>query len=343
MKELYGITKDGKEVYSYSMENSNGMKAVVINYGAILDKLYVPDKNGNVVDVVLCSSNIAEYEADSNFFGATVGPSANRIANAEVPIDGVIYNMLKNDGENNLHSDVLAGIHKRIWDATEGENSVTFSIDVKDGEFGLPGNRTMKVTYTLTDDNGIKIDYYATSDKNTVYNMTNHSHFNLAGHNSGSVLDHVLTLNASKFTPVVAGAIPTGEFEDVTDSILGFTKAKRVGQDIMADNEQLKLVNGYDFNYIVDDFDGSLREIATLEDPVSGRIMKVISDQPGVQLYTDNWVENAPGKDGYVYQPRHGLCLETQAYPDSIHHDNFPDVVYGPGKDYVTTTIYRFE
>ena len=343
MKELYGVTKDGQEVYSFTMTNSKGMKAVVINYGAILDKLYVPDKNGDVVDVVLSSSNISEYEADSNFFGATVGPSANRIANGEVTIDGVSYQMLKNDGENNLHSDVLEGIHKRIWDACEGENSVTFSIDVKDGEFGLPGNRTMKVTYTLTEDNGLKIDYAATSDKNTVYNMTNHSHFNLNGHNSGSVLDHILTLKAKSYTAIVAGAIPTGDIVDVTGTVLGFTEAKKVGQDIAADNEQLKLVNGYDFNYVVDDFDGNLKEIAVLEDPASGRVMKVITDQPGVQLYTDNWVTDAPGKDGYVYQPRHGLCLETQAYPDSIHHDNFPDVVYGPEREYLTTTIYKFE
>lgn len=343
MKQHYGVTKKGQEVSSYTLTNANGMQVVVIDYGAILDKVLVPDKNGGLVDVTLSSSTLAEYEADSNFLGATVGPSANRIARGEAPIDGVVYQMLKNDGENNLHSDIVDGVHKRVWDAEENGNSVTFTISVPDGEFGLPGNRTMKVTYTLTEDNGVKIDYVGTSDKNTVYNMTNHTHFNLAGHDAGSIYDHVLQINASNFTPVVKGAIPTGEIQSVVDSILGFKNPKPVGQDIDVDNEQLKLVGGYDFNYVVDDYDGTLKEVASLTDPKSGRVMKVLSDLPGIQLYTDNFVENAPGKGGHVYNPRQGLCLETQAYPDSIHHDNFPDVVYGPDREYRTTTIYRFE
>lgn len=341
--EFYGVTSKGEEVHSYTIANSKGMKAVLIDFGAILDKLYVPDKNGNFADVVLSSGNISEYEADSNFFGVTVGPNANRVAKGEVPIDGVVYQMLKNDGENNLHSDVLAGVNKRVWKAEATDNSVTFSIKIPDGEFGLPGNREMKVTYTVTEDNGLQLDYVAISDKNTMFNMTNHSHFNLNGHDSGSVLDHILTINASKYTAIVEGAIPTGEFVDVTDSVIGFTSPKAIGQDIEVDNEQMKLVNGYDFNYVVDNYDGNVKEIAKLEDPVSGRVMKVLTDLPGVQLYTGNWVVDAPGKGGCTYQPRNGVCLETQAYPDSIHHDDFPDVIYGPGKDYKTTTIYRFE
>lgn len=343
MKEVYGVTKSGETIYSYTLTNSKGLKAVVINYGAILDKLYVPDKDGNVVDVTLSSSNIAEYEADGNFLGATVGPNANRIAKGEVPIDGVVYQMLKNDGDNNLHSDVVDGIHKRVWDAAEGDNSVTFTISIPDGEYGLPGNRTMEVTYSVTEDNGLKIEYHGTSDKRTVYNMTNHTHFNLAGHNSGSVLDQVLWLNCSNFTPVVKGAIPTGEIESVVGTVLDFTTPKAVGTDIEADNEQMELVSGYDFNYVIDGFDGTIKEVASLTDPVSGRVMKVLTDLPGIQLYTDNFVVNAPGKDGATYNPRNGLCLETQAYPDSIHRDNFPDVIYGPEREYRTTTIYKFE
>ena len=344
MKELYGKTKDGQEVYSYSLENSKGFKAVVINYGAILDKLFVPDANGNIVDVTLSSGCIEEYEADGNFFGATVGPSANRIADGEVPIDGVVYQMLKNDGPNNLHSDVVNGIHKRVWSASEGENSVTFEIKLEDGEFGLPGNRTIDVTYSVTEDNELKIEYYGTSDKKTVYNMTNHSHFNLAGHDFGSVLDHTLKINASNFTTISSSeAIPTGAIDSVIGTELDFTSAKAVGKDIYTENQQIKYVNGYDFNYVVDDYDGSIKEIAELKDPVSGRVMKVLSDLPGVQLYTDNWIVNAPGKGGHIYNQRNGLCLETQAYPDSIHKDNFPDVVYGPDREYKTTTIYKFE
>lgn len=343
MKEVYGVTKKGETIYSYTLTNSKGLKVVVINYGAILDKVYVPDKDGNVVDVTLSSSCLAEYEADGNFLGATVGPNANRIAKAEVPIDGVVYQMLKNDGDNNLHSDVVDGIHKRVWDAVEGDNSVTFTLSIPDGEYGLPGNRKMEVTYSVTEDNGLKIEYYGTSDKRTIYNMTNHTHFNLAGHNSGSVLDQVLWLNCSNFTPVVQGAIPTGEIESVVGTVLDFTTPKAVGTDINADNEQMKLVSGYDFNYVIDNFDGTIKEVASLTDPVSGRVMKVLTDLPGIQLYTDNFVENAPGKDGYTYNPRNGLCLETQAYPDSIHRDNFPDVIYGPEREYRTTTIYKFE
>ena len=343
MKEVYGVTKSGETIYSYTLTNSKGLKAVVINYGAILDKLYVPDKDGNVVDVTLSSSNIAEYEADGNFLGATVGPNANRIAKGEVPIDGVVYQMLKNDGDNNLHSDVVDGIHKRVWDAAEGDNSVTFSISLPDGEYGLPGNRKMEVTYSVTEDNGLKIEYYGVSDKRTVYNMTNHTHFNLAGHNSGSVLNQVLWLDCDNFTPVVKGAIPTGEIESVVGTVLDFTTPKAVGTDIEADNEQLGLVSGYDFNYVINNYDGTIKEVASLTDPVSGRVMKVLTDLPGIQLYTDNFVENAPGKDGATYNPRNGLCLETQAYPDSIHRDNFPDVIYGPEREYRTTTIYKFE
>lgn len=343
MKELYGVTKNGENVYSFTLEGKNGFKAVLLNYGAIIDSIFAPDKDGNVVDVTLSAGNMAEYEADGNFLGVAIGPNANRIADGDVPIDGVNYQMLKNDGANNLHTDVENGIHKRVWDYEEGDNCVKFTIAVKDGEFGLPGNRVMDITYSVTEDNGLKIDYHATSDKKTIFNMTNHSHFNLAGHNSGSVLDHELVLHASNFTKIVAGAIPTGEIVSVLGTQLDFTEAKTVGRDIYKYEEQMKLVNGYDFNYVIDGHDGSVKEAAVLKDPKSGRIMRVFTDLPGIQLYTDNWVVEAPGKEGMVYNQRNGLCLETQDYPDSIHHDNFPDVVYGPDREYNTTTIYQFE
>ena len=343
MKEHYGVTKDGHEISAYTLTGSRGMKAVVIDYGAILDKVFVPDAAGNIVDVTLSSPDAASYAADTNFFGSTVGPSANRIAGASYEIDGVTYKLAKNDGENNLHTDIPDGLNRRMWKATEGDNSVTFSISLPDGEYGMAGNRDISVTYSVNSDNELKIEYRAKSDKKTVFNMTNHSYFNLAGHNSGSVLDHELQINASNFTKIVEGAIPTGEIVSVLGTELDFTSPKAVGKDIAADNDQMRLVNGYDFNYVVDGHDGTLREIASLKDPKSGRVMKVLTDLPGVQLYTANWVEHAPGKEGATYEPRYGLCLETQDYPDSIHHDNFPDVVYGPGREYHTVTVYRFE
>lgn len=343
MKEHYGVTEDGQEISAYTLNGSRGMKAVVLDYGAILDKVFVPDASGNIVDVTLSSPDYESYKADTNFFGSTVGPSANRIAGASYEIDGITYKLDKNDGENNLHTNIPDGLNRRMWKATEGDNSVTFSISLPDGEYGMAGNRDISVTYSVNSENELKIEYKASSDKKTVFNMTNHSYFNLAGHNSGSVLDHELTINASNYTKILEGAIPTGEIVSVKGTDLDFTSPKKVGKDIAADNEQIKLVNGYDFNYVVDGHDGTVREIATLRDPGSGRVMKVLTDLPGVQLYTANWVEHAPGKEGATYEARYGLCLETQDYPDSIHHDNFPDVVYGPERDYHTVTIYRFE
>lgn len=343
MKEHYGVTKDGQEISAYTLTGSDGMKAVVLDYGAILDKVLVPDASGNIVDVTLSSPDYAAYAADTNFFGSTVGPSANRIAGACYEIDGVKYELDKNDGENNLHTNIPDGLNRRMWKAVEGDNSVTFSISLPDGEYGMAGNRDISVTYSLNKDNELKIEYNASSDKKTIFNMTNHSYFNLAGHKSGSVLDHELTINASNYTKILEGAIPTGEIVSVKGTVLDFTEGKPVGRDIEADNEQMKLVLGYDFNYVIDGHDGSLREIAKLRDPKSGRVMKVLTDLPGVQLYTANHVEHAPGKEGMTYEARYGLCLETQDYPDSIHHDNFPDVVYGPDRDYHTVTVYRFE
>lgn len=343
MKEHYGVTKDGIEISKYTLTGSRGMKAVILDYGAILDSVYVPDAAGNIVDVTLSSPDYAAYAADTNFFGSTVGPSANRIAGASYVIDGIEYKMDKNDGENNLHTNIPDGLNRRMWKATEGDNSVTLNIELPDGEYGMAGNRKISVTYSVSEQNEIKIEYNATSDKKTVFNMTNHSYFNLAGHDSGSVLDHELQINASNYTKIVEGAIPTGEIVSVIGTELDFTSPKAVGRDIEADNEQMKLVLGYDFNYVVDGHDGTLKEIAVLKDPKSGRVMKVLTDLPGVQLYTANHVEHAPGKGGATYEQRYGLCLETQDYPDSIHHDNFPDVVYGPGRDYHTVTVYRFE
>ena len=341
-KELYGKTKDGKDVFCYTMSNKNGMEASVIDFGAILLKVVVPDKNGIKKDVVLgCDCLDSQYD-NPYFFGSTVGPSANRIAGAVAEIDGVIYHLDKNDGENNLHSDIPNGMNKRLWETKENDNNVIFTIGLKDGDMGLPGNRSFTVTYTLTEENEVRIDYLVTSDHNTIINMTNHSYFNLAGHDVGNILNHELQLNASHYTPVLEGAIPTGEIATVNDTPLDFTKSKPIGKEIAADFEQLKLVNGYDHNFVTDNFEGNIRKIAEVTEPTTGRNMKVFTDLPGVQLYTGNWVEHAKGKEGAIYEKHSGLCLETQYYPDTIHHKNFPSVIFGPNKPYKSTTIYQF-
>ena len=342
VKEKFGTTKCGKDVYAYTLTNSKGMAAKIINFGANLVSLLVPDANGNLEDVVLGFDTLEGYYGNGSFFGATIGPSANRIAGASFEIDGKKYQIDVNDGENNLHSHMEDGYHKRVWDATEGTDSVTFTLEGQDGEMGFPGNKKITMVYSLSEDNELKLSYHVTVDANTIVNLTNHTYFNLSGHKSGKIEDHLLKINASNYTPVVAGAIPTGEIAPVEGTPLDFTKMKPIGQDINADCEQLKLVQGYDHNFVVDGADGSLREIAEAQDPKSGRKMKVFTDLPGVQFYAGNCIGEETGKDNAAYGPRKGFCLETQYYPDNIHHSNFPQALFGPGKDYDAVTIYQF-
>lgn len=342
-KKLFGKTTDGKEVYVYELTNKNNMKACILDYGANLQALYVPDENGKVDDIVLGYDDVASYEKNGSFFGAVIAPSANRIGDASFSIDGVDYKIDVNDGKNNLHSHYELGAHKRIWQAKEGENSVELSLSIEDMDMGFPGNKEFTLTYTLTDDNELILHYYCSSDKNTIINPTNHSYFNLYGAASGKdILDCVLTLNCSTYTPVVPGAIPTGEIREVKGSVMDFTKGRRIGDDINDSFDQLVMTQGYDHNFVVDGWDGNIKEIATVEAPGSLRKMTVFTDLPGVQFYAGNCIGKGPGKEGVVYDKRSALCLETQFYPDTIHHDNFPGCVFGPGKDYESTTIYKF-
>ncbi|MBD5516821.1 MAG: galactose mutarotase [Lachnospiraceae bacterium] len=342
VKEKFGTTKCGKDVYAYTLSNAGGMQAKIINFGANLISLLVPDRNGNLEDVVLGYDKLEDYYGNGSFFGATVGPSANRIAGACFEIDGQRYQIDANDGENNLHSHIEEGYHKRVWDVTETENGLVLSVEGKDGEMGFPGNKKVTVTFSLSDDNALKLSYHVTSDANTIVNMTNHTYFNLAGHKAGRIEDHLLKINASHYTPVVPGAIPTGKIAPVEGTPMDFTKMKPIGQDINADCEQLKIGQGYDHNFVIDGADGTLREIAEAEDPKSGRKMKVFTDLPGVQFYAGNCIGEETGKENTAYGPRKGFCLETQFYPDNIHHPNFPQAVFGPGKDYDSVTIYQF-
>ena len=343
VKELFGTARDGKDVYAFTLENANGMKARVINFGAILVNLYVPDKNGNLEDVVLGFDNLEGYYENESFIGVTIGPSANRIGNASFQINGKTYQLDKNDGPNNLHSNIQLGYHKRVWNIeAETDNSVTFSIEAPDGDMGFPGNKKISMTYSLSDDNKITLAYHGTSDADTLINMTNHTYFNLSGHQAGSIEDHLLMIHASSYTPVIPGAIPTGEIVPVAGTPMDFTSPKPIGQDIRADFEQLKLTLGYDHNFVIDDADGTLREIAVVEDPKSGRKIKAFSTLPGVQFYAGNCIGEETGKGGVHYVPRMGMCLETQYFPDSINKPNFPSVVFGPDRDYDAVTVYQF-
>ena len=342
VKEKFGTARNGKEVYAFTISNTNGMQAKIINFGAILVSLLVPDKDGKLEDVVLGYDSLEEYYGNGSFFGATIGPSANRIGGASFEINGKAYQIDVNDGPNNLHSHMENGYHKQVWDAVEGDNSVTLTLEGKDGEMGFPGNKKVTMVYSLSEDNALKLSYHVSADADTIVNLTNHTYFNLAGHKAGKIEDHLLQLHAGNYTPVVPGAIPTGEIQPVAGTPMDFTKMKPIGQDINADFEQLKLTLGYEHNFVIDGADGSLKEIAVAEDPKSGRKMKVFTTLPGVQFYAGNCIGEDTGKDNTPYGPRKGFCLETQYYPDNIHHPNFPQSVFGPGRDYESVTVYQF-
>ena len=341
-REVFGTTKEGREVFLYTLENKNGMKAQVMDYGAVLVNLFVPDQNGLPVDVTLGYDKLEDYYTNGSFFGATIAPNANRIAGASFSIDAETYHLDVNDGPNNLHSHFDLGAHKRVWDAQEAENGICFTLHIKDGEMGFPGNKTFSVTYTLTEDNALRLDYHASTDKKTVLNPTNHAYFNLAGHDGAPIVDHVLWLNASHYTPVLPGAIPTGEIAPVAGTPLDFTKEKRIADEIGADFEQLKLVSGYDHNFVLDNWKGELQLAARIREPESSRTMEVYTDLPGIQFYAGNCIAETTGKGGVVYRERSGFCLETDYFPDSVNREQFPSALYGPEKDYTSTTIYRF-
>lgn len=339
----FGKTPEGKDIVLFTIKNQKGMEASIVNLGATLAMLKVPDKNGGVTDVVLGFGEGDRYNRNVSVFGATVGPHANRIGGAQYTLDGATYQLAKNDGENNLHSDLQNGYQTRLWDAEMLSDGVRFSLKDTDGNMGFPGNKTVQITYSLDEENGLSLKYHASSDKRTIFNLTNHSYFNLEGHDTGNVGGHTLWLKADYFTPVVPGAIPTGEILPVKGTPLDFTTEQVVGARIDDDMEQLKITGGYDHNYVIAGYDGSLQHFATVKAPKSGIVMKAYTTLPGVQFYTGNFIDEQTGKGGAVYNKRHGLCLETQFYPDSIHHDNFPSCVFGEGKDYDSLTVYRFE
>lgn len=340
-KRSFGVAADGREVYIYTLENSKGMMAEVTNFGAILVNLFVPDSNGKVEDVVFGYDTLEEYMVNGNFYGSTIGPNANRIGGASFVIDGVEYQLDVNDHSNNLHSHRVNGYHKRIWDVTEGDSSITFTL--KDaGTMGFPGNKEISVTYSLDEENALTLKYHGISDKKTVLNLTNHTYFNLDGHKSGSNSRHLLQLNASYFTPTSEDLIPTGEIASVKGTPMDFTQPKEIGKESDADFEPLKIAGGYDHNWVLDGWDGTLREFATVVGPISGRKMIAYTTLPGVQFYAGNFITPENGKDGALYDYRGAFCLETQYYPNSINIPAFPSCVYGEGREYESVTVYKF-
>ena len=339
----FGATYLGNDFKLYTIKNSKGTELSVTNIGAILVKLVVSNDKGEFKDVVMGFNSGENYLINGSFFGATVGPVANRTANAQFSVDGQVYNLIVNDNANNLHTDFDKGFHKVLWDAKTGDNFVEFSRFSPDLEYGLPGNLNMKVTYTLTDDNEVKITYDGMSDKKTLINMTNHSYFNLAGHKAGAeaVYNTKLWLKASNYTPVVPGAIPTGEIKAVAGTAFDFTKEKSIGRDINATDEQLLLVKGYDHNFAIDDYNGKSQLIAKVS--CDGREMEVYTDLPGVQFYAGNCIGACEGKEGSVYGPRMGFCLETQYFPNSANEKNFVNPIFDANEKYHTETIYKFK
>lgn len=325
----------------YTLENKNGIVMEVTDFGATLYSLFVPDKDGNICDVVLGYDNPEAYARSTTGFGATIGRNGNRIGNASFTLNGKTYQLEKNNKGNNLHSG-KDYYHFRMWTVKETtENSITFSLHSPDGDQGFPGNFDIDVTYTLTDDNEVKIDYLGVTDADTITNMTNHSYFNLNGHASGNVLEQELWVDADAFTATDDQLIPTGEIVPVDGTPMDFRVKKPIGRDIDADYEAIRFGRGYDHNWCLNN-GGTFAKVIEMSAKESGITMEVYTDLPGVQIYTGNFLGNEIGKDGIVYKHRQGICFETQGYPDSINHDNFPSVVTKAGDTYRTTTIYKF-
>jgi aldose 1-epimerase len=340
----FGTAPDGAPVWLYTLRNKQGMEALILNYGGIIQSLQVPDRNGKIGDVVLGYDSLGGYLTNSPYFGAMIGRYGNRIARGHFTLDGVTYTLATNNYPNSLHGGVK-GFDKVIWQAQPGTSSAGQTLELSyvshDGEEGYPGTLTVKAVYTLTDDNSIRLDYTATTDKDTVVNLTQHSYFNLA--EQGDILSHVVYLNADAFTPVDSTLITTGELKPVEGTPFDFRTPTAIGARIGQDDEQLKFGKGYDHNWVVNHPAGELGLDARVTEPASGRVLEVWSTEPGLQFYSGNFLDGTiTGKGGHVYQFRNGFAMEPQHYPDSPNHDNFPSVVLHPGDTYHNTIIYKF-
>jgi aldose 1-epimerase len=336
--------KDNREVYLFTLTNSNGVSIKAMNLGCNIMEINVPDRKGELSDVALGFDNFEAAVNQTSYFGVVVGRFANRIEKSFFELNGKTCRLYANEGQNHLHGG-KTGFNNKVWDAEiyEDKNAVRFHYLSPDGEEGYPGNLNVYVTYTLTDDNSLRIEYEAVSDADTVINLTNHSYFNLGGHDSGTIVDHYLKLNCDKYTECNRELIPTGVIADVESTPFDFREYHRIGDRIDADNEQMKLTGGYDHNFVINRKDGGVILAASLWDRKSGRLMEVYTDMPGVQFYTGNSLHGADiGKGGCAYGRRAGLCLETQFFPNGMKRSNFPSPVFKAGDKFDYTTVFHF-
>ena len=341
----FQIEHEGKQIDLFTLQNTRGMVVQITNYGGKIVSILVPDKNGKMADVCLGYESAEGYINGSASMGATMGRFANRIANAQFTLNDSTYHLAKNAGEHTIHGGAK-GFRFKVWEAKQlDEQNLELSYLSPDGEEGFPGNFTLKVLFSVTEDNELKLVYHATTDKPTVFNLTNHAFFNLAGEGNGDVLDHQLMVNADSFTPTNETSIPTGEIRSLDGTPLDFRNLTRVGDRIDADYDQLIFAGGYDHNYVINKDAGQLEMAALLYEPVSGRVMEVKTTEPGIQVYTANSLTGKGpdvGKSGHAYGSRSSICLETQHFPDSPNQPDFPTTVLNLGEEYLSTTIYRF-
>jgi aldose 1-epimerase len=342
-EESFNTVHNGKPVRLITLRNKNGMVAQITNYGAIIVSLFAVDREGKLCDVVQGYDTVYEYiNGNDPYMGAICGRCANRIARGRFSLSGKEHILAVNNGPNHLHGGIR-GFDKVVWDIVSSSSSELLLEYVSaDGEEGYPGNLKIKVKYTLTYDDGLKLDYLAETDKTTVVNFASHSYFNLSGEGSGSIYDHELIINANFFTPTDETAVPTGEIRSVIGTPMDFTEPRKIGASIDMDDEQLRYGAGYDQNWVLNHRAGNEGLAATAYDPVSGRVMDVYTTQPGVQLYTANWIDNEPGKGGKKYGRRWAFCLETQHFPDAVNIPHFPSVILNPGEKYEHSCIYKF-
>lgn len=345
-KEAFGKLPDGREAYLYALKNEKGMIVKITNFGATIQSIIVPGKDGKFADVTLGYNNVEGYIKGTQFYGATIGRYANRIARGTFSLDGKTYHLPINNGVNSLHGGPK-GFYKRLWEAEQMETEEGPAIKLryvsKSGEEGYPGTLTATVTFTLEKDNALRIHYTATTDKPTVVNMTNHSYFNLSGDPDKKITDEELRINADYYTPVDSTQIPTGNLAPVAGTPMDFRKLTIIGSRINDDNEQLKIGHGYDLNWVLNEYHGEVRRVAELYDPYSDRLLDVYTDQPGLQFYSGNFLNGSQvGKGGVAYKFRTALALETQHFPDSPNEPKFPSTTLLPGQTYHTTTVYKF-
>jgi aldose 1-epimerase len=346
-KEKESMKQSEQKIQAFTLTNKNGCEAKITNFGGKVMTLKVPDKNGNIGDVVLGYETAEEYVEGNPFFGAMVGRYGNRIGDASFTLDGTTYELPKNDGDNHLHGGP-EGFHNVIWNAEkttrEGNEALKLKYVSEDGEMGYPGKLDVTVIYTLTQENELKIEYEATTSKATVLNLTHHSFFNLKDAGESKILDHELTINGEFFTPVSKELIPTGEIRPVENTPMDFTEVKTMGDGINSDYQQIQYGNGFDHNWVLNKAErGKLTLAATVYEPTTGRKMEVYTTEPGMQFYAGNFLDGTDvGKNDVAYEQRTGFCLETQHFPDSPNQAHFPSPVLKPGETYTQTTIYKF-